>query len=107
MTLSRPLKLPWFHILLALADADRHGYGIQREVLERTDGRLCLWPAMLYRSLDRLEREGLIKLVKHPDEVPNDERRVYYRLTSSGRRRLADEARQYASWAEAASRKSS
>ncbi len=107
MALSRPLKLPWFHILLALVDVDRHGYGIQREVLDRTEGQLRLWPAMLYRSLDRFEKEGLIRKVKSPQAAPKDERRVYYSITSCGRRWLTGEAQQYASWAAAAAKKSS
>ena len=62
------LKPQRFHILLALAEQDLHGYGIQRDVLDRTGGGLMLWPAMLYRSLNALADQGLIEPVEGPDE---------------------------------------
>ena len=84
-----PLKAQWFHILLALAAEDQHGYGIMQEVLERTGGKLRLWPAALYGSIKRLIEEGLIE---ESDERPapefDDARRRYYRLTTLGRRVL-------------------
>jgi DNA-binding PadR family transcriptional regulator len=55
-----PLKSNWFHILLCLAGGEQHGYGIMQEVLERTDGKVRLWPATLYGSLKRLIQNGLI-----------------------------------------------
>jgi DNA-binding PadR family transcriptional regulator len=102
MTSGVPLKLQHFHILLALADGDRHGFGIQREVRRRTDGDLQLWPAMLYRSLNRLREEGLVTIVDPPTAEPVDERRQYYRLTPAGRRCLKREARRLAVWAGSA-----
>jgi DNA-binding PadR family transcriptional regulator len=62
MSRSSLPQLPphWFQILLALADQDRHGLGIMAEVLERTGGRMKLWPGMLYRNLSRLADEGLV-----------------------------------------------
>ena len=84
-----PLKTNWFHILLCLVGQDQHGYGIMPEVLERTDGKVRLWPATLYGSLKKLIEEGLIA---ESDERPaaelDDARRRYYRLTDFGRRVL-------------------
>jgi len=98
----RPLKPQWYHILLALAGGDLHGYGIQRAVLDRTDGEMRLWPAMLYRSLGTLEEVGLIREAPTPDDEPEDERRQYYALTAAGRERLREETAMLARWVEAA-----
>ena len=88
-----PLKPHWFHVMLSLADQEQHGYGIMQEVLERTDGKVRLWPATLYGTLKRLIEEGLIE---ESDERPSpeldDARRRYYRLTTFGRRVLAAES---------------
>jgi DNA-binding PadR family transcriptional regulator len=88
-----PLKPHWFHVLLSLADQEQHGYGIMQEVLERTEGRVRLWPATLYGTLKRLIDEDLIE---ESDERPaperDDARRRYYRLTRLGRRVLAAES---------------
>ncbi len=100
--MSGPLKSQWFHILLALADQERHGYGIQRDVLDRTDGQMMLWPAMLYRSLAALVDHGLIAAAHDPGDEPPDERRQYYRITAAGRGRLAEEAERLTRWAEVA-----
>ena len=88
-----PLKTHWFHVLLSLADQDQHGYGIMQEVLERTRGKVRLWPATLYGTLKRLMDADLI------DEAPgrpapelDDARRRYYRLTRLGRQVLAAES---------------
>src|SRR5262245_7518963 len=84
-----PLKPQWFHILLALAGGEQHGYGIMQEVLERTGGKLRLWPATLYGSIKRLIEA---ELIEESDERPapelDDARRRYYRLTALGRRVL-------------------
>ena len=64
--IARPMKPQWFQILLALAERDLHGYGIQRVVLDRTAGHMRLWPAMLYRSLNTLEAAGYIRQVEAP-----------------------------------------
>jgi DNA-binding PadR family transcriptional regulator len=84
-----PLKTQWFHILLSLASGEQHGYGIMQEVLDRTNGKLRLWPATLYGSIKRLIEAGLIE---ESDERPapelDDARRRYYRLTSLGKRVL-------------------
>ncbi|MCZ6916929.1 MAG: PadR family transcriptional regulator [Gemmatimonadetes bacterium] len=100
--MSRSLKSQWFQILLALADQERHGYGIQRDVLDRTDGQMMLWPATLYRSLAALVERGLIAAVTDPGGGPPDERRQYYRITPVGRGRLDEEAERLTRWAEIA-----
>ena len=82
-----------FHILVALADKDRHGYSIMQEVSARTDGAVRLSPSTLYSAIKRLLEEGLIEeLAERPDPDHDDERRRYYRLTKAGRRAAADEA---------------
>jgi DNA-binding PadR family transcriptional regulator len=55
-----PLKSNWFHILLCLVEGEQHGYGIMQNVLERSGGKVHLWPATLYGSLKRLIQAGLI-----------------------------------------------
>jgi len=84
-----PLKTQWFHILLSLAGEEQHGYGIMQDVLNRTTGKVRLWPATLYGSIKRLIEAGLIE---ESDERPapelDDARRRYYRLTDLGRRVL-------------------
>jgi DNA-binding PadR family transcriptional regulator len=73
------------HILLALADGDKHGYGIMQEVARFTDGALRLGPGTLYRSIRQLIEGGLIaEAEERPDPELDDERRRYYRLTLSG-----------------------
>jgi DNA-binding PadR family transcriptional regulator len=84
-----------FHILVALADRDRHGYSIMQEIEERTGGAVRLSPSTLYSAVKRLLQEGLIEeLDERPDPEHDDERRRYYRLTRAGRRAAMDEARQ-------------
>jgi DNA-binding PadR family transcriptional regulator len=84
-----------FHILVALADRDRHGYSIMQEVSERTAGQVNLSPSTLYSAIKRLLEAGLIQeLEERPDPEHDDERRRYYRLTKAGRRAAIEEARQ-------------
>jgi DNA-binding PadR family transcriptional regulator len=84
-----PLKNQWFHIMLSLAGGEQHGYGIMQEVLNRTTGKVRLWPATLYGSIKRLIEA---ELIEESDERPapelDDARRRYYRLTALGRRVL-------------------
>jgi len=88
-----PLKPHWFHVLLSLADQEQHGYGIMQEVLERTGGKVRLWPATLYGTLKRLMDADLIaESSARPRADLDDARRRYYRLTSLGRRVLAAES---------------
>jgi DNA-binding PadR family transcriptional regulator len=80
-----PLKTQWFHIMLSLAGGEQHGYGIMQEVLQRTTGKVRLWPATLYGSIKRLIEA---ELIEESDERPapelDDARRRYYRLTALG-----------------------
>ena len=88
-----PLKPHWFHIMLSLAHQEQHGYGIMQEVLERTSGKVRLWPATLYGTLKRLIEEGLLEeSSERPDPSLDDSRRRYYRLTKMGRQVLAAES---------------
>jgi DNA-binding PadR family transcriptional regulator len=86
-----PLKPHWFHVLLCLADQDQHGYAIMQEVLERTGGKVRLWPATLYGTLKRLIDADLIEECSGRPAPGDDERRRKYRLTRLGRRVLAAE----------------
>ncbi len=88
-----PLTPAVFHILLALAEGERHGYAIMREVAQQSGGRMRLGPGTLYGSLRRLLEEGLIEETEtRPDPALDDERRRYYRLTPAGRRVAEAEA---------------
>jgi DNA-binding PadR family transcriptional regulator len=84
-----PLKSNWFHILLSLVGGEQHGYSIMQDVLERSDGKVRLWPATLYGSLKRLIEEGLIaESGERPAAEFDDARRRYYKLTPLGERVL-------------------
>jgi len=87
-----PVKTNWFHILLSLAGGEQHGYGIMQEVLERTNGKVRLWPATLYGSLKRMIEAGLIDESDQRPRPFDDPRRKYYRLTRLGRRVLDAES---------------
>ena len=77
-----PLTPAMFHILLALADRERHGYHIMQEVDERTEGKVRLGPGTLYGSIKRMLADGMIEETdERPDADMDDERRRYYRLT--------------------------
>lgn len=78
-----PLTPAVFHILLAIADEDRHGYGIAQEVTARTDGRVRIGPGTLYGTLMRMEDSGLVRETDR--ERGTDPRRRYYSLTPLGR----------------------
>src|SRR5919198_3521027 len=89
-----PLPRDTFHILVSLADRERHGYSVMLDVAERTDGALRLSPSSLYAAIKRLLTQGLIEeLDERPDPRHDDERRRYYRLTRIGRRVAVAEAR--------------
>ena len=91
MAADASLKPHWFYILLALADGDRHGLAIARDVQSLSNGAVRLWPATLYGSLDDLRgRKWIEELPEHPEE--ESERKRYYRLTRVGRAALTDEA---------------
>jgi DNA-binding PadR family transcriptional regulator len=78
-----PLPEATFHILMAVAEDDRHGYAVIQEVATRTDGMLKLSPGTLYRSIQRMLEQGLIQeTAERPAPELDDERRRYYRITS-------------------------
>jgi DNA-binding PadR family transcriptional regulator len=84
-----PLNSNWLHILVSLAGGEQHGYAIMQEVLERSGGKVRLWPATLYGSLKRLIQNGLIaESGERPAAEFDDSRRRYYKLTPLGHRVL-------------------
>lgn len=85
------MRRHWFYILLSLAERDRHGSGIMRDVLELTDGELKLWPVTLYGTLDELREQGLIRALDEPPPGAEDDsaRKHWFRITAAGRRALA------------------
>jgi DNA-binding PadR family transcriptional regulator len=98
-----PLTPVAFEILLALADGERHGYSIMREVSDRSGGTVVLHPGTLYRALARLLESGLIEeLAERPEPDRDDERRRYYRLTARGIAVARAEAERLASQVAAA-----
>ena len=89
-----PLQPAVFHILMAVADDDRHGYAIIQDVAQRTDGAVKLGAGTLYRSIQRMLEDGLlIEVDERPDPEEDDERRRYYRITPFGRAVARAEAR--------------
>src|ERR1700753_4308865 len=92
-----PLSPPVFHILLALADGERHGYGIMQDVAQQTDNALQLGPGTLYGCLKRMLAAGLVEESDaRPDPALDDERRRYYRMTVLGKRVVRAEAQRLA-----------
>jgi DNA-binding PadR family transcriptional regulator len=80
-----PLPLATFHILLAVAEDDRHGYAIIQDVAARTGGELKLSAGTLYRSIQRMLEDGLLlETQERPAPELDDERRRYYRITPFG-----------------------
>jgi len=89
-----PLTPPVFHILLALASEERHGYGIMQDVARQTAGTLQLGPGTLYGCLKRMLAAGFVEESdERPDPALDDERRRYYRMTALGQRAVRAEAR--------------
>src|ERR1041385_6911768 len=92
-----PLTPAVFHILLALADDERHGYAIMQEVADHTDGRIKMGPGTLYGTIKRLiEAHWIEESDERPDAESDDERRRYSRLTGVGQRVVKAEAQRYA-----------
>jgi len=80
-----PLPPATFHILIALAEGDRHGYAVIQDIEARTHGAIRMSAGTLYRSFQRLVEQGLIvESLRRPAKILDDERRRYYRLTSFG-----------------------
>jgi len=93
-----PLTPAVFNILLALADSEKHGYGIMLEVEANTNGQVLMGPGTLYGSIKRMLKAGLIEESdERADPEMDDQRRKYYRLTNLGRRALRMEAERLAS----------
>lgn len=93
MDQSQPLPPAVFHILVALADRDRHGYSIMQDVAQRTNNAVRLSPGTLYGAIKRMvEQDLIIELRQAPDPTDDDERRRYYRLTPHGRKVAMAEA---------------
>jgi DNA-binding PadR family transcriptional regulator len=81
-----PLTPAMFQVLVALADGEKHGYAIIKEIARRTDGKVRLRPTTLYAVLKRFDADGLVEeSSERPDPALDDERRRYYRLTDRGR----------------------
>jgi DNA-binding MarR family transcriptional regulator len=92
-----PLTPPVFHILLALAEEERHGYGIMQDVAQQTGGTLQIGPGTLYGCLKRMLAAGLVEECdERPDPALDDERRRYYKMTPFGRRAVRAEAQRLA-----------
>jgi DNA-binding PadR family transcriptional regulator len=89
---SQPLTPAVFHILLALADGDKHGYRIMQAVRANSRNEFLLGPGTLYTALRRMLAEGqIIEVDERPDPQLDDQRRRYYRLAERGRRDLRAE----------------
>jgi DNA-binding PadR family transcriptional regulator len=95
---AQPVNHSEFHILLALADGERHGYGIMQEVEARSAGTVQLGPGTLYGAIKRMLAAGLIEESARRPVAKNDDqrRRCYYRLTRGGRAVAAEEAQRLA-----------
>lgn len=91
-----PLTPAVFHILLALSSGERHGYGIMKQVEADSQGKVKMGAGTLYGSLKRMLDVGLVKESdKRVDPDMDDERRIYYQLTSVGAQALAAELKRY------------
>jgi DNA-binding PadR family transcriptional regulator len=93
MDISEPLKPAVFHILLALADRERHGYGIMQAVREQSGGRVPLQTGSFYRHLSRLIAQGLVAEAPAPGPGGDQRRGTHYRITERGRQALQREHR--------------
>lgn len=103
---SEPLSQPVFHILLALTDEERHGYGIMQDIARQTNGTLHLGPGTLYGCLKRMLAASLVEESdERPDPELDDQRRRYYRITDLGRRAASAELRRLTSVVAAAKAK--
>src|SRR5689334_7079908 len=100
------MRRHWFFILLSLAERDRHGSGIMRDVLELTDGELKLWPMTLYGSLDELREHGWIRELEEPPAGADASgRKRWFRITPAGRRAVSAEVAQLSTTVRVARRR--
>lgn len=99
---TEPLTHLSYHILLALADEERHGYGILKEIEDRSRGAMTPSTGALYLALQRMEEEGAIELSTSRPREGEDSRRKYYRLTETGRALARSESGRLAELVEAA-----
>ena len=99
---TKPLAGTTFYVLLALADRQRYGLDIVREIAKRTRGEVQLGPGTLYNAIKKMLGEGLIAEAQSEAGPNDDPRRKYYRITPEGRRRLADETARLESLVSAA-----
>lgn len=91
-----PLTPAVFHILLALSNGERHGYGIMKQVESDSQGQVTMGPGTLYGSLKRMLDAGLVRESdKRVDLEMDDERRIYYQITGIGAQALAAELERY------------
>ena len=103
--MAEPAALPahWFQVLLALADQDLHGLGITKDVFDRTNGQMHLWPGMLYGALRKMNDAGFVAETRPPDDfIAGGGRPKFYRITALGRRTCAAEAERLAAFVDAA-----
>ena len=101
-----PLTPAVLHILLALSTGERHGYGIMKQVVSESQGKVKMGPGTLYGSLGRMMEAGLIRESdKKVDPELDDERRVYYKITALGQATLAAELERYREVVAVAKRK--
>jgi DNA-binding PadR family transcriptional regulator len=90
---QQPLTPAVFHILLALADGEKHGYSIMKDVETQTSGKIKMGPGTLYGSIKRMLAASLIEEAdERPDPTLDDQRRRYYRLSNIGQRVLSSES---------------
>jgi DNA-binding PadR family transcriptional regulator len=102
----QPLTPAVYHILLALADGEKHGYAIMKDVESQSSGSLKMGPGTLYGSIKRMLAAGLIaESGLRPDPALDDERRRYYRLTGLGEQVVATESRRLAALVQVAQQK--
>ncbi|HEX2748828.1 MAG TPA: helix-turn-helix transcriptional regulator [Verrucomicrobiales bacterium] len=93
---NAPLTPAVLHILLALSTGERHGYGIMKQVVAESQGRVKMGPGTLYGSIGRMIEAGLIcESERKVDPELDDERRVYYKMTALGQGTLAAELERY------------
>ena len=93
---TQPLTPAVFHILLALANGERHGYGIMKQVEEDSQGKVNMGAGTLYGSLKRMVDAGLVKeSEKRIDPALDDARRIYYKITGAGQTSLRRELDRY------------